>query len=76
MREGGEELSTNMEVLRGKIADRKITQEELARSIGIDPSTFYRKMKSEGANFTVGEMHKIVDVLNLTPNEAATIFLW
>lgn len=73
---GGEKMNTNMDVLRGKIAERKTSQEELATKIGIDPSTFYRKMKKDGVNFTVGQMHKIVEALELTPAEAATIFLW
>lgn len=69
-------MQTNMDKLRGKMAERKVTQEELAEQIGVDPSTFYRKMKAEGVNFTVGQMHKIVAVLNLSPAEAASIFLW
>ena len=69
-------MSTNMDVLRGKMAERRVTREEMARLIGVDASTFYRKMKSEGTSFTVGEMHKIVEVLNLTPDEASAIFLW
>lgn len=69
-------MQTNMDKLRGKMAENKITQEELAETIGIDSSTFYRKMKFNGANFTVGQMHKIADALNLSPDEALTIFLW
>lgn len=69
-------MSTNMDVLRGKMAERRVTREEMARLMGMDTSTFYRKMKSEGVSFTVGEMHKIVEVLNLTPDEASAIFLW
>jgi transcriptional regulator with XRE-family HTH domain len=69
-------MQTNMDKLRGKMAERKVTQEELAEQIGVDPSTFYRKMKAEGVNFTVGQMHKIVEVLNLSSDEAASIFLW
>ena len=48
----------------------------MAREIGVDPSTFYRKLKAEGINFTVGQMHKIVEVLHLSREEAASIFLW
>lgn len=69
-------MHTNMDKLRGKMAEKKITQEELAEKIGIDPSTFYRKMKTEGTSFTVGQMHKIVNVLDLSSTEAAAIFLW
>ena len=69
-------MSTNMDVLRGKMTERRISFEEMARHIGVDVSTFYRKMKSEGTNFTVGQMHKIVEVLQLTTEEASIIFLW
>ena len=67
-------MSTNMDVLRGKMTERRITQEEMARKIGVNVSTFYRKMKTDGINFTVGQMHKIVEVLKLTNEEAAAIF--
>lgn len=69
-------MSTNMDVLRGKMAERRISHEEMAKRIGVDVSTFYRKLKSDGINFTVGQMHKIVEVLGLTNEEAASIFLW
>lgn len=69
-------MSTNMDALRGKMAERRISNDEMARRIGVDASTFYRKMKADGINFTVGQMHKIVEVLNLTNEEAAAIFLW
>lgn len=69
-------LSTNMDVLRGKMEECQITSDEMARRLGIDPSTFYRKLKTDGMTFTVGQMHKIVEVLRLAPEEATAIFLW
>ena len=69
-------MSTNMDKLRGRMAELKLSPEDMAKEIGVDPSTFYRKIKSDGVNFTVGQMHKIVDVLHLTREEAASIFLW
>ena len=69
-------MGTNMDMLRGKMAERNITIEEMARKMGVDASTFYRKMKSDGTNFTVGQMHTIVEVLELTSEEATSIFLW
>lgn len=65
-----------MNKLRGRMAELKLTPEDMAREIGVDPSTFYRKIKSDGVNFTVGQIHKIVDILKLTREEAASIFLW
>ena len=58
------------------MVERRINSEEMAKKIGVDTSTFYRKMKSDGMTFTVGQMHKIAEVLNLTHDEAASIFLW
>lgn len=69
-------MSVNTDVLRQIMAKQNISNEELARRIGVDASTFYRKMKSDGENFTVGQMHKIVAALKLTCEEATSIFLW
>ena len=69
-------MTTNMDKLRGKMAEKKIGKEELAAKIGVDASTFYRKMKDDGVKFTIGQMHKIVEVLDLSREDAATIFLW
>ena len=44
--------------LKGKIVERNTTQEELANKIGIDKSTFYRKMKQNG-NFSIKEVNLI-----------------
>lgn len=69
-------VSTNMDMLRGKMVEKRISPDMMAREIGIDVSTFYRKMKSDGTCFTVGQMHKIAEILCLTKGEAAAIFLW
>lgn len=68
-------MHTDVNRLRGKIAEKRMTNEELASKIGMDPSTFYRKMKADGLAFTVGQMHKIVAELSLTAEEASAIFL-
>jgi len=69
-------MSTNREILREKMDKKKMSPEDMARAIGVDPSTFYRKIKTDGVKFTVGQMHKIVEVLRLTKEEATSIFLW
>ena len=63
----------NIAKLKGKIVECDTTQEELAKSIGIDKSTFYRKMKQNG-NFSIKEVNLIVSSLNLTKDEAVNIF--
>ena len=69
-------MSTNMDALRAKMAELGISNETMAKRLGIDVSTFYRKLKSDGMTFTVGQIHAIVAVLGLTTEEAASIFLW
>ena len=44
--------------LKGSIAANGMTQEAVAHAIGIDNSTFCRKMKCDGVTFSVGQMHK------------------
>lgn len=61
--------------LRGRIVEKGYTQETLAEQLGVDNSTFSRKMKANGAAFTVGQMHKIAELLTLSGKEAAEIFL-
>lgn len=68
-------MTASMNRLRGVIRERGLTQQEVSEKIGIDPSTFYRKLASGGLAFTVGEMHQLADILQLTPEESAQIFL-
>ena len=51
------------------------TQERLSEALSIDKSTFSRKMQSAGLSFSIGEMHRMVDILGLTNSEASEIFL-
>lgn len=68
-------MQTNMNLLRGKIRERGLTQRDVAAQLGIDSSTFSRKISSDGLKFTVGEMHSIADVLHLNSEECLDIFL-
>lgn len=68
-------MQVDIDRLRGKIVERRMTHEELASKIGVDTSTLSRKLKCNGLTFTVGQMHKIADALNLSHNEARQIFL-
>lgn len=64
----------NVSMLRGKIVECNTTQEAVADAIGINKSTFYRKMKQNGKKFTVAEVQKIADILSLTSDEVLKIF--
>ena len=63
----------NISKLKGKIVECNTTQEELATTIGIDKSNFYRKMKQNG-NLSIKEVNLIVSALNLSKDEAMSIF--
>lgn len=67
-------MTCNIALLRGKIVEKGVSQEQLSEKLGISLSTFTRKMKAQGLAFTVGQMHKIVDFLQLTASEAQKIF--
>ena len=64
MRRGGANM-TNMNGL---------SVEKIVESIGINKSTFYRKLANKGENFTVEEVYKIASTLNLSAREVNSIF--
>ena len=67
-------LRTDMNRLRGKIVEKQLSQEDISKQLGINPSTFSRKMKANGLAFTVGQMHQIADILEMSDEEAKQIF--
>lgn len=64
----------NVNKLRGKIVEKGSTIEAVAEAIGIDASTFYRRLQSNGEKFTIKEADDITRFLLLSPNEATSIF--
>ncbi|MEO1772949.1 XRE family transcriptional regulator [Candidatus Enterococcus ferrettii] len=63
----------NTSKLKGLIVERGTTQHAVADSIGIDRSTFYRRMKN-GGDFSVSEVKMMVSEIPLTTQEAIEIF--
>ena len=68
-----EAYMVNVQKLKGLIVEKGTTQQAVADSIGIDRSTFYRKMKN-GGNFSLEEAGLIAETVPLTENEAMEIF--
>ena len=64
----------NVNKLKGKIVEKGTTIEKLAIQIGIDRSTMYRKMNTNGENFSIKEADLIVKSLGLSKDDAVTIF--
>ncbi len=67
-------MVANVQRLKEKIVEKSNTQECVARAMGIDRATFYRKMKNGGNGFTVGDIHKMIRCIPLTKEEAIDIF--
>ena len=75
LKKGSDILNINgVKSLEKKMFDKDISVVELAKRIGVDKSTVYRKLQNNGENFTVGEANKIVEVLELSKDEAISIF--
>lgn len=62
----------NKKKLKAKIIELGITVEELSQKIGFSESTFYRKVDKN--SFTVKEVSKLINILNLTESETMYIF--
>lgn len=65
----------NTRALKGKLKERGMTQEEAAKALGIDPSTFNRKINNESGDvITVREAEKISTLLLIPKSELGSIF--
>lgn len=57
----------NTQKIKAKMTEKKITQVQLAKLIGIDPSTLNRKINNKnGDNLTVKEVQKIMTILDIS----------
>lgn len=68
-------MAINVNLLRGKLVEKGVKCDEMASEIGVDPSTFSRKMAKQGDTFSIAQVQKMVLVLQLTEAEANAIFL-
>lgn len=64
----------NVNKLRGKIKEKGESVETVARAIGINPTTFYRKLRNDGKKITIKQADDITRFLGLDPIEATAIF--
>lgn len=67
-------MMVNVNKLKGKIVELGLSIPELARILGIDKATFYRKINTGGCKITIGEAELIAKTLKLTPDELNEIF--
>ncbi len=66
--------AVNSNKLKAKIVENGMNVSELAVKIGMDKSTLYRKIASDGESMTVKDANAIVRALNLTSADALAIF--
>lgn len=64
----------NVKLLKETMKEKEVSNEILAEKIGIDKSTFYRKIKEDSKSFNVNEAYDICKALNLTGDQAIKIF--
>ena len=60
--------------LAGKMTEKRISVQEMAKQLGLDRATMYRRLKGDGGNITIREANAICRVLNLSYSEVMAIF--
>lgn len=65
----------NFDKLAQIMKDKNVSHEEISKFIGIDRSTFYRKMNQQSTEFTISQVKMIAKFLNLSEEEFNDIFL-
>lgn len=65
----------NCDLLKGKIREKSMTQGDVAEKIGISLSRFNAKLNGcGGAEFSLGEVRALKDLLQLDPAQVDLIF--
>ena len=64
----------NVNKLRGRIVEKGLTIEQVAKKLGVNASTVYRKLANNGEGLTVGDANRLCKILELTGAEATAIF--
>lgn len=65
----------NIQKIKGRMVELEITGTKMAEELGMDPSTYYRKMKDNGDEFSVANLYTFKRVLQLTDQEAQAFLL-
>ena len=64
----------NVNKLKAKLVENGMNVEILSERIGMDRSTLYRRLSSNGDTFSIKEADKIIKELGLTKDEVNSIF--
>lgn len=61
--------------LKGKVAENNLNITLLAKEIGMNRDTLYRRIANSGENLTLKDIKNISEVLKLNKNEITDIFM-
>lgn len=64
----------NINKLKGKIVENGQTIESLAREMGIDRASLYRKLQNDGKTMLIRDANNIAEILHLSASDALAIF--
>jgi putative phage repressor len=64
----------NVQLLKENIIKKGLNVEIVSEKIGINKSTFYRKINNEGLTFSIKEVTEIAKILKLRRKEVDDIF--
>lgn len=65
----------NILKLKGKVAENDMNMTRLAKAIGMNKDTLYRRISNEGQNLRLDDVRNICDVLHLDFDDACRIFM-
>ena len=65
----------NVDKFKGKVVEKGFTLGTFCDAVDIPRVTLYRRLTKGGDDFTIGEVKKIVNGLDLSNTEAIEIFL-
>ena len=67
-------MAVDIQKLKGRIVEKSKNVNDVAKEIGIDKSTLYRKIKSNGSSLTIKEVTAIAKCLQLNYDDIKAIF--
>ena len=68
-------MPVDVERIKIRMNEMDLTVKDVVNALGIDESTYYRKMANSGKPFSVEQAQKLSVLLDLTKQEASEIFL-
>ena len=68
-------MPIDVERIKIRMSELNLTVKDVVSALGIDESTYYRKMANDGKTFSVEQVQKLSVLLDLTRQEASEIFL-